>query len=142
MSRDCPAPEPLDLVATVRQGEWAGWVREQLELASVRAPAGRDAPAVAVVLPRPADGECRPGQSPVHRLGGPPALPRGDLSHLSRRGRVDLLPAQGGSRAGQRSINDVRGFRGLRKRFWPLEIERPCPDWQGAALGLGPGEEA
>lgn len=31
---------------------------------------------------------------------------------------------------------DVPSPRGMRRRWWPREIERPCPDWRGRALGL------
>ena len=31
---------------------------------------------------------------------------------------------------------DLPSPRGMRRRWWPREIERPCPDWRDAALGL------
>ena len=35
---------------------------------------------------------------------------------------------------------DAPSPRGMRPRWWPREIERPCPDWRGAALGLEGGQ--
>lgn len=31
---------------------------------------------------------------------------------------------------------DAPSPRGMRRRWWPRELEVPCPDWRGAALGL------
>jgi hypothetical protein len=30
----------------------------------------------------------------------------------------------------------IQGFRGLRERWWPREIERPFPDWQTASINV------
>lgn len=31
---------------------------------------------------------------------------------------------------------DVPSPRGMRRRWWPLDVELPCPDWRGTALGF------
>lgn len=35
---------------------------------------------------------------------------------------------------------DAPSPRGMRRRWWPRDLEIPCPDWKGAALGLEDGE--
>ena len=141
MSRDCPAPEPLDLVATVRQGEWAGWVREQLEeLPCGRLPDGTSLQWLWCSRARMMESVVRGNRLYIVSEGR--LRCRAEIYRTYRGADGWICCLRRGDLEPVTIDNNVRGFRGLRKRFWPLEIERPCPDWQGAALGLGPGEEA
>ena len=33
---------------------------------------------------------------------------------------------------------EIRGFQGVRKRWWPRELERPFPDWKTAGVTAAP----
>ena len=54
---------------------------------------------------------------------------------------IDASPPGGGSWWQPVTLDAAMpGFRGLRRRWWSREMEIPCPDWKGAALGLEPEE--
>jgi len=36
----------------------------------------------------------------------------------------------------------IPGFRGLRERWWPREVERPFPDWKTAGVDMAPKRPA
>ena len=56
---------------------------------------------------------------------------------------IDGAPPDGGPWWQPVTIKaDMPGFRGLRRRWWARDLERPCPDWQDAALGIEPWEAA
>ena len=127
--------EPADYVATVRQGEWAEWVREQLEEAPVTdlldgtriqwlwcsrtSLMRRVLPGDRLYIVSEGRLRCR---AEIHRTA------RGSNGWTCCYRRGDLEPVTVDYR--------IRGFRGLRRRWWPPEVERPCPDWLGAGLGL------
>lgn len=136
--------EPVDLVGTVRKGTWAEWVEEflgDLEDPWTRSTGGcvwwsRHS------LARRAERGSRFYVVSEGRLrlcvtlGHPRPRRPGEWTPL----QVDPLPE---GAAGFEPVTleaGIRGFRGLRRRWWPREIERPCPDWKGAGLGLEEGE--
>ena len=151
-------PGPPDFVATVRAGEWEGWLRGE---------SGSGGPET-VADPRWADGEAAWwSRAKLARKAG-----RGSRLYVCCRGRlrlwialrpvgmpfetdqegrderglwiplcIDGSPPDGGPWWQPVTIEaDMPGFRGLRRRWWPRDAEIPCPDWRGAALGLGEGE--
>ena len=140
-ARGVPAAEgPVDLVGTVRMGTWRKWVAaaEDPEFWAVGG---------AVWWSR-------------HALAR--RAVRGSRFYVVSEGRLRLYVTLAGRRrrrpgrwiplivapapAGETGIvpvtldSDIRGFRGLRRRWWDCAAERPCPDWRGAALGLDEGE--
>ena len=140
-ARGVPAPDgPADLVGTVRMGTWRRWVAEA-EDPEFWAVGG------AVWYSR-------------HALARRAA--RGSRFYVVSEGRLRLYVTLSGhglrqperwiplivapAPAGETGIvpvtldSDIRGFRGLRRRWWGCAAERPCPDWKGAALGLDEGE--
>lgn len=62
------------------------------------------------------------------------------VAHGMLRGWAPVLGMQGGAivrKGGAIACTipePIPGFRGLRKRWWPLDIERPFPDWKTAGL--------
>jgi hypothetical protein len=118
-----------DLVGTCPKGFWPEWIAEG-------DPAGTPESGTEwgwwtghsyIRLIRPGDrfyvvahGRLR-GYAPVTRV------------HLAPDGRGGEIFRQG--RAVAVTIDAaVPGFRGLRRRWWPREIERPFPDWQTAGV--------
>ncbi|MGH6950842.1 MAG: hypothetical protein ACREH4_08215 [Vitreimonas sp.] len=56
--------------------------------------------------------------------------------HLSPDGKGGAIGRRGGAVAV--TIEDhVPGFRGLRERWWPRDIERPFPEWKTAGVARG-----
>ena len=136
--------EPVDLVGTVRMGEWAEWVGEAAAHWTSRRPViwwSRHA------LARRAAAGSRFYVVSEGRLRCYAVLGRRQERIARRCPRGEWVPlCPEAPPPGETGIvpvtvdGGIRGFRGLRRRWWPREIERPCPDWQGAALGLEEGE--
>lgn len=55
--------------------------------------------------------------------------------------RMGCLVRAGGAEA-VTIDEEIRGFQGVRKRWWDRAAERPFPDWQTAGLPAEPRQEA
>lgn len=135
-----PDAEPLDVVGTVRRGTWSEWAAEADDPLFWRA-----------------GGAAWWSRHPLALR-----VSRGSRFYVVSEGRLRLYVTLSigvrhgtgdgwvplmvdAARPGETGIVpvtldcDVRGFRGLRRRWWPYEAERAFPDWRTAGV---PGRPA
>ena len=148
-----PDSEPPDFVATVRAPEWEQWLSGEAGSGSPTAtgpdPDGNAAWWSRAKLARKVERGSRLYICCRGRMRLWVALrPIGKFYETDQEGRdvrglwiplcVDGSPPAGGPWWQPVTIDaEIPGFRGLRRRWWPRELERPCPDWRQAALGGG-----
>lgn len=159
---DAPAALPTDsehpdFVATVRAPEWEGWCSGEEGCGGPETngpdPGGEAAWWSRAKLARQAERGsrlyiCSRGRlrlwialQPVSPLWFKTAQEVEDGRGLWIPLCIDASPPGGGPWWQPVTVEaDIRGFRGLRRRWWPREAEIACPDWREAALGLEEGE--
>ena len=144
-----PDSGPLDFVATVRAPEWEQWL---CDWACIESDPRADAAWWSrAKLARKVERGSRLYICCRGRLRLWVALrPIGKFRETCQEGRderglwiplcIDGSPPGGGPWWQPVTLDaDIRGFRGLRRRWWPRESEIACPDWREAAEGLAGG---